>query len=100
MKLEFSSIKPLRFDWDEGNKQKNYKKHQVTYKECEEVFFNQPNKNFIDKRHSQQEKRFIILGVTDQHRKLFISYTVRNQQIRIISARDQSKKERKLYAKK
>ena len=38
--IDFDSI--VGFDWDEGNKQKNWEKHQVDFRECEEVFFNQP----------------------------------------------------------
>ncbi|MBU1071048.1 BrnT family toxin, partial [Patescibacteria group bacterium] len=45
------------------------------------------------------EKRFRSLGRTNKNRKLFISYTIRNQKIRIISARDQNKKERRIYEK-
>jgi uncharacterized protein len=99
MKPQTPSIKPLKFDWDEGNKTKNYQKHQITYKECEEVFFNKPLINNLDEKHSQYEKRFRSLGRTNKNRKLFISYTIRNQKIRIISARDQNKKERRIYEK-
>ena len=85
------------FDWDEGNKQKNWEKHKVDYTECEEVFFNQPLLISEDSRHSSQEKRYYVLGRSDIGRTLFLVFTVRNNKIRIISARDQSKKERKIY---
>jgi uncharacterized DUF497 family protein len=87
----------VRFDWDEGNKLKNWEKHQVDYAECEEVFFNQPLLISEDTKHSSQEERYYVLGRSDTGRTLFLVFTIRSNKIRVISARDQSKKERKLY---
>ncbi|HEC31116.1 MAG TPA: BrnT family toxin [Deltaproteobacteria bacterium] len=85
------------FEWDEGNKDKNWIKHKVTSSECEQIFFNQSLIINFDEKHSNTEIRFYALGHTDLSRKLFIVFTVRNKKIRIISARDMSKKERKIY---
>jgi len=93
--VDFDSI--VGFDWDDGNKQKNWEKHQVDFRECEEVFFNQPLLIKEDSKHSSQEKRFFVLGRSDIGRTLFLVFTLRNNKIRVISARDQSKKERKIY---
>jgi uncharacterized protein len=93
--FDFDSL--VGFDWDEGNKQKNWEKHQVDFRECEEVFFNQPLLIKEDMKHSFQEKRFYVLGQSDFGRTLFLVFTLRNNKIRVISARDQSKKERKIY---
>ena len=93
--FDFESI--VGFDWDEGNKQKNWEKHQVDFRECEEVFFNQPLLIYEDTKHSSQEKRYYLLGRSDTDRTLFLVFTFRNNKIRVISARDQSKKERKIY---
>jgi len=93
------NLKPIRFDWDKANKHKNKTKHNVDFKECEQIFFNNQLKTFIDTKHSQQESRFIALGKTDEQRKLTIVFTIRNKKIRIISARPQSKKEAKIYEK-
>ena len=93
--FDFDSL--VGFDWDEGNKQKNWEKHQVDYTECEEVFFNKPSLIGDDTNHSFQEQRYYVLGRTDIGRTLFLVFTVRNNKIRVISARDQSKKERKIY---
>lgn len=90
---------PLSFDWDEGNIDKNWKKHKVHFKEAEEVFLNKPLKTYIDVKHSQTEDRYIALGITNKGRMLIISFTIRSNIIRVISARTQSKKERKLYGK-
>jgi uncharacterized protein len=85
------------FEWDRGNKDKNWIKHRVLNSECEQVFFNEPLVVVNDEAHSDQEKRFFAFGKTDQERKLIIVFTVRKGLIRVISARDMSRKEGKLY---
>jgi uncharacterized DUF497 family protein len=52
-----------------------------------------------DPRHSQDEPRYYVLGQSNNKRRLFVSFTVRNDKIRVISARPMSRKERKIYAK-
>lgn len=86
------------FDWDEGNIKKNKIKHKVYYKECEQVFFNNPV-IYEDLKHSALEKRYQCLGRTDIDKFLFISFTMRKLKIRIISARLMSRKERRQYEK-
>ena len=86
------------FDWDKGNIDKNWIKHTVSPSECEQVFFNHPLVVQDDLVHSTTEKRFYALGQTDMKRFLFIAFTVRNNLIRVISARDMSRKERRVYS--
>jgi uncharacterized protein len=69
----------------------------VHWAECEEVFFNQPLIVAEDQKHSQHEPRYYLLGETDVGRQIFVVFTVRNKLIRVISARDMSKKERSAY---
>lgn len=90
---------PISFEWDVGNLKKSWEKHNVNNKEAEEVFFHRPLKIYKDKTHSQKEDRFVVLGTTSKKRKLHIVFTVRKEKIRIISARNQSKKERGEYEK-
>jgi len=85
------------FEWDEGNKEKNWISHQVTSSECEEMFFNQPLVVADDTLHSKRENRYYALGQTNTGRLLFISFTIREKLMRVISARDMSRKERKVY---
>lgn len=85
------------FDWDESNREKNWEKHGVLAGECEEVFFNLPLLLQPDPAHSQREPRVYVLGHTTAGRRLFIAFTVREDKICVISARDMSKKERKIY---
>ena len=87
------------FAWDKGNLDKNKKKHKVDNFECEEVFFNRPILIFQDEKHSKEESRHFVLGRTFKNRKLFIVFTMRNNKIRIISARNMSKKEKEVYEK-
>jgi uncharacterized DUF497 family protein len=90
---------PLSFEWDSGNLDKNLKKHNVSCQEAEEVFVNQPLLIIEDNKHSKDEKRFYALGRNNGNRYLFLSITIRNQKVRIISIRDMSKKEKKEYEK-
>ncbi len=91
---------PVSFNWDKGNIDKNWKRHKVHFKESEEIFFNKPLKTYRDIKHSQKEERFVALGMTNKKRLLCIVFTLRKAQIRVISARDQSKIEKELYVKK
>jgi len=85
------------FQWDEGNLLKNWEKHEVTASECEQLFFNQPLVVAEDEKHSTREARLFALGQTDAGRLLFIVFAIRKNQIRVISARDMNRKERKVY---
>jgi len=88
------------FNWDEGNIDKNLIKHNVNNSEIEQIFFNKPLIIHDDKNHSQEnEKRFFALGQTNHGRSLFSSFCIRNNLIRIISARDMNKKESAIYEK-
>jgi len=88
------------FLWDEGNSEKNWIKHKVRRLECEEIFFNLPLVISDDVKHSNAEKRFYALGKSKAERFLFVSFTIRNNLIRVISARDMNRKERKIYEEK
>jgi uncharacterized DUF497 family protein len=85
------------FEWDKYNSEKIKTKHDVTPVECEQVFFNLPLIAGSDEKHSQSETRFYVLGQTDTARPLFLVFTVRGEKLRVISARDMNKKERRVY---
>ena len=87
----------IGFEWDKSNIDKNWIKHNVTPQECEQIFFNQPLVVADDTKHSTAENRYYVLGQTDVERMLFIVFTIRRKQIRIISARDMNRKERRVY---
>ncbi len=95
MKKKFDNFEG--FEWDSGNSDKNWFRHQVSQGECEQVFFNEPIIVTTDDKHSQNESRFYLLGTTDSGRMLVVVFTKRKNKIRIISARDMNKKERNFY---
>ena len=85
------------FQWDTGNSDKNFIKHNVRNWECEQVFFNQPLLVLADPGHSTSEKRWAAFGKTGSNRLLVIIFTKRNTLLRVISAREMNHKERKYY---
>jgi|SRR3990170_6780086 len=85
------------FDWDAGNIDKIWERHKVSASECEQIFFHEPLVAAPDEKHFDREERFYALGHTDAGRLLFIVFTIRNNRIRPISARDMNRKERKEY---
>jgi uncharacterized DUF497 family protein len=85
------------FQWDEGNSEKNWKLHQVSKSEAEEIFFNRPILVAPDAGHSRKEARYAALGITNLDRPLTIVFTVRGLLVRVISARDMSRRERTVY---
>jgi uncharacterized DUF497 family protein len=88
------------FNWDAGNERKNVDKHEVSQSEVEQLFLNVPLLVVDDAQHSQTEPRFHALGQSDARRLLHVTFTLRRQAtlIRVISARDMSRKERIRYA--
>ncbi|MFZ5517874.1 MAG: BrnT family toxin [Candidatus Zhuqueibacterota bacterium] len=90
----------IGFDRDDGNSEKNWIRHQVPRNESEQVFFNEPLIIADDTKHSQYEIRWYTLGRTDAGRLLFIVFTVRDNLIRIMSARDMNINEREIYNEK
>lgn len=91
---------PTEFEWDLGNSGKNFEKHNVSDEECEEVFFDSQKKIFKDTPHSGDEARYILVAGTKVGRVLFVVFTIRNKKIRVISARDLKRKERKKFYEK
>ena len=89
------------FDWDAGDARKN-ERHGVSQAEAEQVFFDPRLLVVADDRHSQAEPRFHGLGATLSGGVLHVTFTLRigGRKIRVISARDMSRKERTYYDQK
>jgi uncharacterized protein len=88
------------FEWDDGNAGKNLVLHAVTDAESEQVFLNHPLIAASDVEHSTAEHRYYALGHTNAGRQLFVAFTIRNGTlIRVISARDMTRRELNRYAK-
>ncbi len=86
-----------QFEWDDGNSTKNWERHRVTRIECEEAFARRPLVVGGDEAHSKSERRFALWGRTARGRRLVIVFTLRGERIRVISARDMSRAERKEF---
>jgi uncharacterized protein len=85
------------FDWDTNKAVKNLSKHQVSFDEAKTVFEDPLYIDFYDPDHSEAEERYLIVGRSNQGKILIVSYTERDNSIRIISARKVTKAERKVY---
>lgn len=86
------------FEWDEGNSEKNWRRHGVTQTEAEQVFLNRPLLVAGSPKHPIAEVRYFALGRTDFGRLLAVAFTLRGSLLRVISARPMSRRERKSYA--
>lgn len=86
------------FQWDEGNTDKNWRRHEVTQAEAEQVFLNRPLLVSEDPKHSADEPRYFALGRNDRGRALMVVFTLRGTLLRVISARLMSRRERRVYA--
>ncbi len=91
----------IDFDWDEHKNESNQKKHKIWFEEAQQVFDDPNALMFHDTEHSDEEDRFIMLGLSATTRILVVVYCERNKGklIRIISARKAKKKEIKRYEK-
>lgn len=85
------------FDWDDAHVAKNWEFHRVTPEEAEDSFFNHPFVLRWDSGHSKFEKRYFALGKTTIGRRLFVAFTIRRNLVRVISARDMSRRESEEY---
>jgi hypothetical protein len=87
------------FQWDEGNLLKIWQRHHVSAAECEQLFFNRSFVTAPDIKHSATEQRFYALGQSDEGRRLFVVFTIRGDLIRVVTARDMNRRERRVYEK-
>ncbi len=87
------------FDWDEGNGRKSLDRHGVSREEAEQIFVDARLLILADEKQSKDEDRFQAYGMTGPGRLLHVSFTLRRQAalIRVISARDMSRRERARY---
>ena len=86
-----------RFVWDLRKAAQNLSKHKVSFTEALTVFADPLARIVDDPRHSNDEKRYILLGTSTHNRLLVVMYTERGEAIRLISARTATLRERKSY---
>lgn len=87
----------MEFEWDENKATTNLSKHGVPFDEAKTVFDDPLYVDFYDPDHSYDEHRYIIVGQSQKGRLLIVSYTERENVIRLISAREVTQKERETY---
>jgi len=89
----------VEFDWDPAKAKRNLKNHGVSFDEAKTVFYDDFARQFYDEGHSEDEDRFLLLGVSNSSRILLICHCEIESKdtIRIISARKATAKERQLY---
>ena len=85
------------FEWDEDKAENNAVKHGVSFNEAITTFRDPLSTTIPDPSHSADEQRFVLLGMSEGQRLLVVVHTERGDKIRIISARQATRTERKLY---
>jgi uncharacterized protein len=88
---------PLSFEWDDQKARSNARKHGIAFDEASTVFADTRSLTIRDPAHSQAEERFVTLGTSHRGKLLVVVHTERGDNIRIISARRASRRERRTY---
>lgn len=87
----------MDFEWDEIKAKTNLSKHDVSFDEAKTVFVDPLYVDFYDPDHSDDEERYIMIGMSQQRRLLLVAYTERGLVKRLISARLATRSERNAY---
>ena len=87
----------LRFEWDDTKARSNLSKHSISFEEASTVFGDTNSITITDPVHSLSEERYVVLGQSYKGKLMVVAHTERGENIRIISARQANRKERKTY---
>ena len=87
----------MEFEWDPAKARDNEAKHGVNFLEATEVFADSLSSTAADPDHSLDEERFVIFGRTLGDRYLVVAFTERGGRLRIVSARQMTRRERQAY---
>ena len=87
----------IEFEWDPSKAELNLKKHAVSFKEAATVFRDPLGITIFDPDHSEEEDRFITVGLSGNGRLLMVGHTDRGEKMRIINARELNRGEREAY---
>ncbi|HEX3253715.1 MAG TPA: BrnT family toxin [Pyrinomonadaceae bacterium] len=87
----------MDYEWDEAKSASNREKHGVSFEEAATVFGDPLYVDFYDPDHSVDEHRYLIMGQSTAGRLLIVSYTERDEVVRLISAREVTSSERRAY---
>ena len=87
----------MRFEWDREKAAANHEKHGVTFEEAATAFGDPLSITILDPDHSDDEERYVLVGLAESGRLVVVVHTDRDDSIRIISARLASRGERRSY---
>ena len=87
----------MNFEWDQGKAEQNYHKHGIRFEEAISIFNDPLALTIYDPAHSTTEERFVDIGYSNQDHILVVVYTERKENIRLISAREATKTEKRTY---
>lgn len=87
----------MKFEWDPAKAEANLKKHGVTFEEGTTAFDDVLRIEFFDPDHSESENRFLVIGQSVEQRLVIVSFTERENRVRIISVRLVTRKEKRDY---
>ena len=90
----------LTFEWDENKAEENAEKHGVGFEEAKTVFNDPSSSTIYDPDHSENEDRYIDVGLSSKGRTLVVFYTERGENIRLISSRKATEREQRDYETK
>ena len=87
----------MRFEWDENKAAANLARHGVSFEEAATVFGDPLSDTFNDPDHSTEERRFVIIGMSEKGKMLIVAHTDDGEVVRLISAREPTRGEREFY---
>jgi uncharacterized protein len=87
----------IKFEWDTRKARQNLRKHQIDFTEASTVFADTLSITILDPDHSENEERWVTMGLSNRHRLLVVVHTEQEETIRIISARIADRLERRKY---
>jgi uncharacterized protein len=87
----------IKFEWDDRKARQNLRKHQVDFTEASTVFADTLSITIPDPDHSEDEERWVTIGLSNRQRLLVVVHTEEEETIRIISARTADRLERRKY---
>ena len=87
----------MQFEWNSDKANTNLKKHGISFNEASTVFNDPLSITFPDPDHSDGEERYVIIGLSSASRILIVTHTDRADRVRIVSAREATRNERRFY---
>jgi uncharacterized DUF497 family protein len=88
---------PIKFDWDPTKARRNLRKHRIDFDEASTVFADTLSITIQDPDHSEDEERWVTIGLSNRRRLIVVVHTEEDETVRLISARRADRLERRKY---